>query len=613
MRCALRFLRLAPPLACLLAWPLWLHGGAMPAEPPPTTAPAAASIELLRSSVHYLAGDELEGRGIGTRGLDLAADYLAERFEKMKLTPPQGGYFQNFQTSRVSGIGDRTALKLNGRPLKRGEQYTPVTLSAEKAFEGDVVFAGYGVSAPEHQYDDYAGLDVKGKVVLVLRYEPHKGNRSRFSRDDWSDHAGLYTKARVAAERGAVALLLVNPPEHHGQDMLMPVSPRMGATAKIPFVQIKRTVAEEMLKAAGQPDLSALQKGIDADAKPASAALKGVKVDGVVELKRTTADLKNVVAILPGRGDRAGEYIVVGAHYDHLGRGGLGSLSGTKEIHNGADDNASGTAALVELARVLSARGPLERSVLFVAFSGEEAGLLGSAHFVANPPVPLEKIVAMLNMDMVGRLRDDTLYIGGGGTAAEFEPMLQQLDDASPLQFRSIGRGGFGPSDHMSFAMKKIPVLFFFTGMHPDYHRPSDDADKINFQGVAQIVDLAADVVRQWAAMPRPAYVNVGGTMRVGMGQPARGGAALGIVPDYGQEEAQGVRVSDVVGGSAAEQAGLRGGDILTHFGDQPLANLMDLTEALGAARPGQKVKLLVKRGDKTIELEATLGKRPGQ
>lgn len=613
MRCQSLILRLAVSLACVLARPLWLHGGALPAEPPPTTAPASASVPLLQNSLQYLASDELEGRGIGTKGLDLAADYLADRFKKMKLTPPEGGYFQSFQTSRVSGVGDRTALKLNGQPLKRGEQYTPITLSAEKAFEGEVVFAGYGVSAPEHQYDDYTGLDVKGKVALVLRYEPHKGNRSRFSKEDWSNHAGLDTKARVAAERGAAALLVVNPPEHHGQDMLMPVSPRMGFTAKIPCMQIKHTVAEEMLKAAGQPDLSTLQNGIDANAKPASAALKGVKVDGEVELKRTTANLKNVVAILPGRGDRAGEYIVVGAHYDHLGRGGLGSLAGTKEIHNGADDNASGTAALVELARVLSSRGPLGRSVLFVAFSGEEAGLLGSSHFVTNPPVPLERIVAMLNMDMVGRLRDDTLYIGGGGTAAEFEPMLQQLDEASPLKFRSIGRSGYGPSDHMSFAMKKIPVLFFFTGMHRDYHRPGDDADKINFEGVAQIVDLAADVVRQCSAMPRPAYVNVGGTMRVGMGQPARGGAALGIIPDYGREEVQGVLVSDVVSGSAAEQAGLRGGDILTRFGNQPLANLMDLTEALGAAKPGRKVTLRVKRGDKTIELEATLSKRAGQ
>jgi hypothetical protein len=410
----------------------------------------------MRADLYYLASDRLEGRGVGTEGLDLAADFIATRFRALGLKPLPGldGYFQPFEMTTAESIDPGTSLAINGKALRLKNEFTPVSFSGQKEFAGPVVFAGYGVTDPKNDYDDYAGLDVKGKVVLVLRYEPHDAKgKSRWGKDDaWTANATLETKARVAAEHGAAGLLMVNPPTFHdaGDDPLVPFARQgVGGAPELPFMHIKRAVADEMLKRGGAAGtLKELQAKIDGEAKPASAELKDVTAKGKAVIRRTRKTVRNVVAYLPGSGPTADEYVVIGSHYDHLGWGGAGSLmnlpllqripgvtepgngtphapaagpatgpttgkavaaSGTsphgpatttttttrasRAIHHGADDNGSGTVTMLELARVFAHRArtqPPARSLIFAAFTAEESGLVGSARFVNNPPVELK-------------------------------------------------------------------------------------------------------------------------------------------------------------------------------------------------------------------------------
>jgi hypothetical protein len=378
-----------------------------------------------------------------------------------------------------------------------------------------------------------------------------------------------------------------------------------------------------LLSQGGLSSLSDLQQKIDSSMKPASAPLAGVSVKGAVEIKAQVSRTQNIIAVLPGT-KYPDEYVVVGAHMDHLGRGELsGSLAaGATEIHNGADDNASGTTGVLALAERMVMRGAQERSIVFMLFSGEEQGLLGSAHFVNNPPIPLEKINFMLNLDMIGRMTNNRLDVGGSGTAEVFDGWLAEWEKEIDFTIRRIGRGGFGPSDHASFARKQVPVLFFFTGMHPDYHRPSDDPDKINYDGMMKVIGLADKTLVRMANTPKQAYVNTFDresalqprtTTRPSQGQgddqapPARR-ASLGIMPDMAAAEGTGgVRAESIIPGSAAEAAGLQGGDILVEAGGTKIADLTDLQVFLSRAQPGQKVKLVVMRSGNRMEFEVTL------
>ncbi|HEX3358459.1 MAG TPA: M20/M25/M40 family metallo-hydrolase [Tepidisphaeraceae bacterium] len=320
----------------------------------------------------------------------------------------------------------------------------------------------------------------------------------------------------------------------------------------------------------------------------------------------------NIVACLPGAGKHRDEFVVVGAHYDHLGRGEYGTLAHhSRQIHNGADDNGSGTAAILELAEELSRQGDLDRSVVFVAFVGEERGLLGSAYFVSHPPVPLDKIVAMVNLDMVGRVRDNVLYVGGNGTAKDFDRVVIDADRASPLIVRNAGvevggRGGIGPSDHMSFALKHIPVIFFWSGMHADYHRPTDKADKINFVGIAEVVDFTQSVIEQLASMPREQYVD---SYDHSMGAANSLKVRLGILPDYNSDPTiAGVRVAGTLADSPAAKAGVLDNDLIVGIDSDKVASLGDYMTVLAKHKPGDVVKIVVQRDKQNVELPATLG-----
>ncbi len=583
-----------------------------------------------KQTIEFLASDAREGRGVGTHGLDSAADYIATQFKADGLKPLQGApaYFQPFEFPRATTVDPATVLIVGGKLLERDKTFRPLGVSAEKEFDGPLVFAGYGIDlGDDHKqdYNDYLDLDVRGKVVMVLRYEPRdKDGNSVFSHGkEWSDHATFVAKAREAQQRGAAGVIMVDP----ASKGLMPFMPGASDEIQLPMLTITTAVADELLKSVGMPDVAALKAQIDATLQPASGALSverrvvtsgpvvdDVRVSGQVKFVRQMAKVKNVLAVLPGRGSVAEEYIVVGAHYDHLGT----SKAKHPEIFHGADDNASGTTALLEIAkRITAAGGNNRRSIVFAAFTAEEEGLIGSNYFVKHPPVPLEKIVAMINLDMVGRVRNQTLYTGGGGTAAAFSEILKKADDASPLQLKSMGDGGLGPSDHMSFAMKKIPVIFLFSGLHADYHRSTDTADKINVAGIEQTADLTVNLLRQLDTMPRQTYIATadakGENVSIGFGTGDRGGepvrrVTLGVVPDYTSgDSVTGVKITDTMPDSPAAKAGLMADDVVVKLGNTDIESLEGLSAALQVVEPNKPTTVTVVRGGRRMEFPVTL------
>jgi Peptidase family M28/PDZ domain len=659
------------------------------------TANNAANTERrLADSDRYLASDELEGRGPGTKGIDLAAQYIADQFADagLKTQLYDGTPFQKFNmvTGTELGKPNRAALvgpAVDGHAkkieLKLDQDFTPMAIGGSGKLDLPLVFAGYGITGRDEAYDDYAGIDVEGKAVVVLRHEPQQNNpHSKFNGVKDSPLAAFTRKVSNASEHGAAAVIFCtdeleirkrvdqrmhfwNAPidelsevhatfkkiddptlaqiEKHRQQVdklveeIAAQSKKLAAdfdpvlkfttagggdeTPRIPVLHCRRGVIDEILEAAIKTNLADLEHAIDngpADKQPAgkpsadtgptphSRALEGWRLQGEVTVNRREAAVKNVVAVLEGEGPKADETIVIGAHYDHLGYGGQGSfLPGKHEIHNGADDNGSGTSALIEIARRLAMREKkLPRRVVFIAFTGEERGLIGSARYCKEPLVPLEKTVAMLNMDMVGRLVDDKLIIQGVDTAAEFEPIIDELNKQYGFNL-SKKPGGFGPSDHASFYAKKIPVMHFFTGLHKDYHRPSDDFDKINVAGMRRVAELVADTAVALAEAPdRPKLVESKSST------PSEGGDGdrpyVGTIPDFAQEQ-PGYGISGASKDSPADKAGLKGGDVIVHFGASKIGSLEDFDSALRKYKAGDKVPVIVRRGKEEVKLEVIL------
>ncbi|MGE5194705.1 MAG: M20/M25/M40 family metallo-hydrolase, partial [Deltaproteobacteria bacterium] len=376
----------------------------------------------------------------------------------------------------------------------------------------------------------------------------------------------------------------------------------------LPVMHITRSACDQVLKGALHKTLAEIEAEIDKDLSPRSAVLTGWTAGGVVTIERKHAPVKNVVGVLEGSGALADETVIVGAHYDHVGRGGPGSLlPGSTEIHNGADDNASGTVSLLELARRLGSRKEkLPRRVVFIAFTGEEMGLIGSARYTKEPIFPLEKTIAMLNMDMVGRLRDDKLTVFGVGTSPIWEEMLKRLGKEGHFEM-SLKPEGMGPSDHQSFFLKQIPVLHFFTGTHGDYHRPSDDWDKINIPGTERVVELVEKITVEVARLPeRPKYIAVKGTAQIGERAGSR--PYFGSVPDFGTDK-PGYALAGVVPGGPAEKGGLKAGDRIVQLGTHKIENLEDFDLALRKFSPGETVEVAVLRSNERVTLKVVLDK----
>jgi len=592
----------------------------------------------LRGDVTFLADDAREGRAPGSNGIEAAAEYVAAGFKEAGLKPAPGldGYFQPFTLSGNPTLGPDLALSLNGPEAAAltadpKVDFTPLAIGSGGTLDRvPVVFAGYGITAKDEaqklDYDDYAGLDVQGKAVLIIRREPQQDkDDSPFAGKRNSDFATFRHKATNAFQHGAAAVLLVNDAfslkgDKAKDELLKFTDAGAELNSKIPFLMVTRAFGDKLMAAAGQPALEAMELQINANLKPCSTELAGWTLSARVEIERKTITTRNVVGVLEGIGPLADETVVVGAHYDHLGRGGIrsGSLAFlSSDIHNGADDNASGTSMVLELARRLARRpDPLPRRVVFVAFSGEERGLLGSKYYVEHPPFPVAGTVLMANFDMVGRLNDKSeLTVYGTGTTPGLDTLVEVLGKSADFTVKKIAEG-HGPSDQESFYLKNIPVLFAFTGSHRDYHRPSDDTERINFAGMARIADFAEllllDVVRR---PRRPEFVKV--ERRRGSGDHSAGdpgrvsvSAYLGTIPAY-DDDTKGVKLEGVREGSPAEKGGLKGGDIIVGFGGKPVATIYDYTESLGRFKPDDTVEVVVKRDNKDVTLKVTLGRRP--
>ncbi len=589
------------------------------------TAPqlATADSQKYLADIKTLTAPEMEGRGDGTKGLTRAEKVIVERYKELGLEPAGAkGYLQAFSVAigkkLKSGnkfVESKRGLSQLDRSLRLGEDYVPLSFSASGTTRGEVAFAGYGITAPEFSYDSYDGLDVKRKIVLVLRGEPlaltgraHSGH---------TRHAELVTKAINAKNHGAVGMIVVNGATSKGEeDLLVPFGDLEGPEdVGIQCVQAKRKIEENWFPT-GRASIADLQHELDTAAESGTLPVRKATKSEVtatldVRIETIRATVNNVLAYLPGKTD---EYVIVGAHYDHLGRGGSHSLapSQTGTIHPGADDNASGTAGVLELARIFAAhRGELKRGILFANFAGEELGLLGSAAWVNAPTKPLHKAAAMLNMDMIGRIKDGRVFVGGVGTGTTLKSALDEAKSGTKFAIEP-SESGYSSSDHTSFVAKKIPVLFFFSGLHSDYHKPSDTWEKIDADAAAQLLDLIGRVdVKLAEAAERPAFVAVAENPHAAGGVSSGGGYGpyFGSVPDFGENK-DGVKFSDVRPGSPAAKAGLKAGDVLTQFGDKAIHNLYDFTDALRRSKVGDVVEVTVLRDGKALKASVTLEQR---
>ncbi len=581
------------------------------------TAVAPADAQRYLNDIKTLTQPNMEGRGDGTKGLIRAEHVLQARYKSLGLEPAgDHGYLQPFTVTTGAKLKGKNQLLIQKgeakSELKLNQEYVPFSFSSSGTASAPLVFAGYGATAEEFSYDDYAGLDVKDKIVVVLRFEP-SGFAAKSGNQGLTPHAQLVTKAINARNHGAKGLILLNGKLGDGEEDLLTRFGRVNGpeNAGILFAQVKNAVGEGWLQAAGK-SLKEIQEQINASTKPASFAFPdSLNATLAVGIETTHAKVNNVVAYLPGKTD---EYVILGAHYDHLGRGTFDSLAPSQigQIHPGADDNASGTAGLLELARMLAPlKGQLKRGVLFASFAGEEIGLLGSAEWVKQPTKPLDKAVAMLNMDMIGRIKDGKVYIGGVGTGSSFQKILDQAKGDSQLKFE-FSQGGYASSDHTSFVAKRIPVLFFFSGLHSDYHKPSDTWEKINPTDAASLLNVVASAAVELASAPdRPAFVAVAeNNPHSGVSSGGGGyGPYFGSIPDFGQTE-NGVKFSDVKPGSPAAKAGLKAGDVLIQFGDKPIKNLYDFTDALRRSKVGDVVPVTVLRDGKELKVDVKLEQR---
>lgn len=610
------------------------------------------SAERLQQHVSYLASDELEGRRTGTTGATEAARYLAREFARVGLRPAlqkaptvvklnqaMARYLQRFPYVSGVEVGKSNTLsfgpypRTNDNSLQVNVDWLPLAFSTNAKVDSGMVFAGFGITASELHHDDYAGLNATGKIVIALQGTPDGDNpHGQFLRFE-----GVRWKAIAARNAGAKALVVVAREPIFSNDRLTKLAyDNTAGEAGIPVVVISRDSADKVL-ALSNTSVSQLEQAATAKTPGTNKVLNG-EMALSTDVVRNEVPAYNVVGVLEGSDPvLKNEHIVIGAHYDHLGHGGEGSLAPRSgEIHHGADDNASGTAGVLELARIFSAQRPrLKRTIVFIAFSGEEEGLLGSNYYVNNPLLPLANTVAMINMDMIGRMKDRKLVIGGVGTATEWHGIISQANSAQamkvtansgtpapqgvPIVVSANGRpittvdpngtfamtlneDGYGPSDHSSFYSKKIPVLFFWTGTHNDYHKPSDTFDKINYNDEARILSLVARIVRDLdGAEKRLTYTTA-------KSEPPRTSVFrvyLGTIPNYA-DSTDGLLIDGVRDDSPAAKAGLKAGDRIVKIGNRDVKNVYDYTYALGELKAGQEYVIEVKRGGEKLTLKIT-------
>ena len=575
----------------------------------------------LRAETAWLADPAREGRLTGSSGAKATADFAAGYFQALDLKALGADFFQTFEFSageRLIAAKCALAVNTDGKdaPVALDKDFRPLAFSDNGETEGEVVFAGYGLSVPEDgkntRYNSYEGLDVKDKIVLLLRYVPESVEPVR--RAQLNRYAGLRYKAMMARERGAKAVLVVSGPNSPNAGELLPLTNDGSNTGSgIIAASISGATADALLAPGGRK-LKELQTALDTENPHAESGfvLPKIKVRLAVGIEHIRKSDRNVIGLLPPAGG-SDEYILVGAHYDHLGRGAAGTSMARageeKQVHPGADDNASGTAAVLEIAASLAAEraaqpGKFRRGVIFALWSGEEMGIIGSAAFCEKPPVPLAKVAAYVNFDMVGRLRENRLTLQGVGSSKLWRRLIEKRNVAAGFNL-TLQDDPYLPTDTTSLYPKRIPVLNFFTGSHEDYHRPTDTADKLNTEGLERIAKFARQIILDLASAPeRPDFARVERS-DAGAGSRDTLRAYLGSIPDY-STEVKGVKLSGVRAGSPAEKGGLKGGDVIVEFAGQKIANIYDYTYALDAVKIGSPVKVTVERDGQRVEVTVT-------
>lgn len=576
-----------------------------------------ATTSRTRTHVETLASPKFEGRLTGSPGEKLAADYLIAELKRMGAKPLPGATDFRIPFTFTAGSKDGgTTLAIQsqaptGTAFSGTGNIQALSFSDNAETTGAVVFAGYGLVVPESQnfgYDSYAGLDVKDKIVVVLRYFPEDADQK--TRGILARYADLRYKAQAARQRGAKGMLVVTGPRSPNAGMVVPMSFDTAiAGSGIVAASISGDAAAPIFAAANQP-LEAVQKELDGgNPHVAGFAIPDIQVTINAKIIREQQTGHNVVAHLPATGRTIGvdkPWIAVGAHYDHLGRGGAGNSLADKQdlnqIHHGADDNASGTAAALAIADAF-AKQPRQRNLLVAFWSGEELGLLGSNAFVTRPPVPLDTIAAYINFDMVGRVTDNKLTVQATGTSAMWPKLLEQANVAAGFDL-VLQEDPYQPTDVGSFNTASVACLTFFTGAHQEYHKPSDTAEKINYEDLDRVAQLGAAIVKRLMdTVDAPQFTKVEQKMETG----GRAGLRLftGTIPDYATD-VKGLLLGGVIGGGPAEQAGLAKGDVIIEIAGQSITNIYDYTYALELLKIGQPAKVVYLRAGERRETTLT-------
>jgi hypothetical protein len=556
--------------------------------------------------IRYLSHKDRAGRYPGTRESKDVISYLIRHFKSFGVQPGggNGSFVQPFNITDGIELGKNNSLIIDGDSLVTGRDYMPLWFSGNETVSASAVFAGYGFSIDEKElkWNDYNGLDVVGKWVIVMRHGPERNNQHSL----YSPHSGLHKKMLVARDKGALGIIYVSQMEDTDIHPLKYIAGY--SNAGIPAIHISNEMADELFKTDGWT-LERIQKTMNKTLKSIAFKLP-VTINASVDLNPIQTRAANVVGLIQsGNRKYRNEYVVIGAHFDHIGMGGAGTGSrkpDTSAIHFGADDNASGTAGLLEIAqKLVSQKSRLKRSVILLAFDAEEKGLLGAKYFTENPLVDLQNIVAMINLDMIGRMKDSTITVGGVGTSPLFELLLNRESVGRNFTI-NMTKPGYGPSDHAAFYTKDIPVLFFFTGFHSEYHTPEDSWKLINLKGEKDILDLVYDITFQLSRLSERPVFTEAGPKEGRMKRNTKFKVTFGIVPVYGSTkkglEIDGISKPD----GPAAKAGIIKGDVIKSMGGKPINDIYEYMERLEEIEPGMTITVLINRDGSELRLPVT-------
>ena len=575
-----------------------------------TNAQSEITKNELFKHVELLASDELKGRKAGTTKGKESAVYIRDQFKECGAELMGENGFQYFEILTGIKLGKGNYMKIGDFKAKTFEDNIPFSFSGNGKLEAEVVFVGYGfdIDTETMKWNDYEKVSVKDKWVLIFRGDQEMQNRE----SEFIPYSSDRAKVLTAIDKGAAGVIFVSGQTFDKKDNLPELKVGRGnAQTQIPVIQIKNYLANKILEKKGKKIIDLENFMID-NLQPNSFET-GVTVDAKTNVEYVKARTQNVVAIVRGSDPKLkDEYIIIGAHYDHLGMGGKGSGSrkpDTTAVHNGADDNASGVASIIEIAeKFASLEIKTKRSIIFIAFGAEEIGLLGSSYFTNNPLVDLSKIYVMFNLDMIGKLDTEKpiLTIAGTGTAEEFDDFLNKYEENTKIEF-AFSPGGYGASDHSSFYTKNISVLFFNTGAHQDYHTPEDDTKYLNFEGQEQVSRLIYEMAFEFAENSEKLTYKESGIKNSGA-KPTRGfKVTLGIMPGFGDTENKGLRVDGVTKGRPAEIGGIIKGDVITAIDGKQILNIYDYMARLGECKEGQTINVDVNRNGEKIVLRIQL------